>query len=287
MTRSRARRMPDPELEGRLSRVTIPVAIVLGFAVMGAVLSAGGEAGRVQGWLRFAFFTTLAGGALWLWARGRLGTVALAAALMLITVSDLWVIDRKFFHTVPPPAQTFAADDVVDFLRRQPQPNRSWILPMGPSYRGSGDYLMQFGLTQAGGEHPNILASYNDYVGPGPGALPDWHNLVEHPTLMNAANIRYLISTVQVESPTLREVHRGSALVYENTQALPRAYLVPEVVRAPAGDAMKQMEVPSFDPRAHGRDRGRGAPRSPRHRARGLGRSRELHARRGGRAHPR
>ena len=120
---------------------------------------------------------------------------------------------------------------------------------MGPSYRGSGDYLMQFGLTQAGGEHPNILASYNDYVGPGPGALPDWHNLVEHPTLMNAANIRYLISTVQVESPALREVHRGSALVYENIHALPRAYLVPEVVSAPAGEALKQMEAPSFDPR--------------------------------------
>ena len=127
----RARRTPDPELEGRLRRVTLPVAIVLGFAVMGAVLSAGGEAGRLQGWLRFAFFTTLAGGALWLWARGRLGTVAVAVALMLITVSDLWVIDLS--------------SSTPYRRRRRPSPRMTWWTSCSVSRSRTGRGSCQWG----------------------------------------------------------------------------------------------------------------------------------------------
>jgi hypothetical protein len=42
-------------------------------------------------------------------------------------------------------------------------------------------------------------------------------------------------------------VYRGSALVYENTTALPRAYLVPEVQVAPGG-ALTAMLADTWDP---------------------------------------
>jgi hypothetical protein len=79
----------------------------------------------------------------------------------------------------------------------------------------------------------------------------DWHNFVQNPVFTSAANIRYIISGAPIQGPGLREVHRGySAIVYENTAALPRAYLVPEVVTTNVPDgALALMNQPGFDPR--------------------------------------
>jgi hypothetical protein len=70
------------------------------------------------------------------------------------------------------------------------------------------------------------------------------------PGALEAANIRYVVSGVPLVHPAFREVHRGSALVYENTAALPRAYLVPQVVTtAPDADGLEVMRRPGFDAR--------------------------------------
>jgi hypothetical protein len=217
------------------------LAAAAGVAVLAAVVAgaSAGEAPRdaamVTGFGRFALFTLLTCGALWLWWSDRVRTIAFIALLAVLTVADLWVVNRRFFETVPPPEVTFAADDVVNFLRAQPQPNRIWVLPFGQVYRDHGNYLMRFGLEQAGGEHGNQLQRYNEFVGAGTEVYVDWANFLEAPNFMRAANIRYIVSMMELDTPFLREVHRGSALVYEHLEALPRAYLAGEVVTAPPG----------------------------------------------------
>jgi hypothetical protein len=135
-------------------------------------------------------------------------------------------------------------------------------------YRGvAGNYLMRFGIEQAGGEHGNQLQRWNQYLGAGETTYVDWHNFLVDPEVVNtpagqaigfrsapgfleAANIRFVVSAVPLSHPTLREVYRGSALVYENVAALPRAYLVPAVETAPGeGGALERMTEPGFDPR--------------------------------------
>lgn len=231
------------------------VGAVVGVAVLGSMLAGGAAvseaAARAAGWIRFAVFAAIVGLILWGFTRQKLGTIAAAALLALVTLTDLWVIDRRFFHTVPGPEQIHAPDDVVQFLRGVPDAGRVWVLPFGqPVYRGHSNYLMYYGIEQAGGEHGNQLQRYNEFVGAGQETYVDWHNFGQDPRFLNAANIRHIVSMMPLDAPMLREVHRGSALVYENVNALPRAYLVPDVVSVGAGESLQAVQSPGFDPRA-------------------------------------
>ena len=69
------------------------------------------DAARVAGFWRFALFLAITAGALHLWWSDRLRTLGLVVALAAVTLADLWVVNRNFFETVPPPEVTFAADD--------------------------------------------------------------------------------------------------------------------------------------------------------------------------------
>jgi len=229
---------------------------VVGFAVLAvivATVAAGSEprdAAMVAGFGRFAVFATLICGAIWLWWSHRVRSFAFAALIGMVTVVDLWIVNRTFFETVDPPGAMFAPDDVVRFLESQPQPARSWVLPFPPggAYRGHGNYLMLYRLEQAGGEHGNQLQRFNEFAGAGEDVYVDWANFLEAPNFLHAGNIRFIVSMVELETPFLREVHRGSALIYENLEARPRAYLAEQVVATsdPAG-ALALLRSPDFD----------------------------------------
>ena len=251
---------------------------VLALAVAGAAMAGGapaapGEPSAAQGWGRFILFVAATAGALWMWARGTMGAVGTLTLLSVVTAADLWIIDRRFFQTVPPPEQIFAADDVASFLQGQPRPNRVWSLPIpgvgtwGGNGSYGGDRPMYYGIEQVGGEHPNPMQRWNELVGAGTESYIDWHNLLQNPRvvgdtitgqavafesaqgILDAANVRYVVSMAPLQHPTLREVYRGSALVYENTSALPRAYLVPAVRETPAGGAEAAMRQTGWNPR--------------------------------------
>lgn len=269
---SELRRTGQPSTPG-LAKLRWVVAAVVGVALLGALATSGasapGEPSRALGWARFALFAALVGGLLWAWSARKLTTTVAALALAVLTVADLWIIARKFFHTVDPPDVMFAADDVIAFLQAQPQPSRLWTFPLPEAYRSGsphgGNYPMRFGLDQAGGEHGNQLQRYNEFLGAGEQTYTDWHNFLGQaqvvetpqgqaiafqpvPGFLEAANIRYIVSMAPLAHPSLREVHRGSALVYENTAALPRAYLVPEVRAVAEGGALAAMQQAGFDP---------------------------------------
>jgi hypothetical protein len=227
---------------------------IVGVAVVAIVFAAAAADGTprddamVTGFARFALFVALVCGALWFWWSDQLRTVGLVAILGIVTIADLWVVNRAFFETVPPPEFTFAPDDVVNFLAAQPQPSRSWVLPFPAAYRGHGNYLMHFGLEQAGGEHGNQLQRYNEFVGAGEQVYVDWANFMEFPNFLHAASVRHIIAMTELSVPFLREVHRGSALIYENMAAVPRAYLVEEVVATPDTTfALTALADPGFD----------------------------------------
>jgi hypothetical protein len=243
---------------------------LLGLLTAGAPAAMPGEPSVAAGWGRLVLFAGAIAGALFLWSRERMGTLALAIVLAFVTVVDLWSVGRKFFHTVDPPEVTFAPDDVMLFLQRQEQPVRMWTFPVPEHYRGAGsyggNYPMLFGIEQVGGEHPNQLHRWNEYVGAGTQTYIDWHNLItdasvvtlpeyqairftERTGFLDAAAIRYIVSMAPLEHPSLQLVHGGSALVYENTNALPRAFLVEEARAVPAEAMLSSMTAEGWDPR--------------------------------------
>lgn len=250
--------------------------VVAGLAVLGGVVfggrtgaATGAETSAVAGWLRFALFAGATGAVVWLWTSRRITTLTVAALLGVITLADLWLIGKRFFYTVDSPQVEFAPDDVVEFLGSQPERHRVWVLPFPPGaiYRGQpGNYLMRYRIDQAGGEHGNQLQRWNEYLGAGAETYVDWHNFVaaarvveteagaaiafeSAPGFLEAANVRFIISMVPLVHPALREVHRGSALVYEHTGALPRAYLVPDVRQVAEERTLEALRAQPWDPR--------------------------------------
>lgn len=228
------------------------------WAAGGADTSAQGQA-LVGGAARFALFGLATAGLVWAWTDRKLATRTFSLLLAVVVVADLWVIDRHFFETTDPPEAMFRSDDVMDFLRTREDRDRVWILPVpaGRVYRsGMPDYPMAFEIDQVAGEHPNPLQRYLELLGAGEQSYVDWHNFLGGtPVYMNVANVRYIVSMVRLdgvpEFPDLRLVHGGpSALIYENPHALPRAYLVGDVVVAEGPDALDILGQPDFDPRA-------------------------------------
>ena len=252
----RARPGDDPLAPGRWIALGAG-ALALLLMVAGSGMGDGGP-GVAAGFARFALFLGGTAAIVWLYLSGRMAPRAVAVVLAVLVVSDLWVIGRRFFHTVPPPEAWFAADDVVNALRSQPGEGRAWVLslPGLPSYRGTGNSLMLHGIEQAGGEHPNPLQRWYEYVGPGQRSYVDWHNFLDgDAAFLNAANVRWIVSMARLEGvaqfPDVRLIHGGpSALIYENTAALPRAWLVGDVhvVGEPDG-ALDVLRSPDFDPR--------------------------------------
>ncbi|HEU0014554.1 MAG TPA: YfhO family protein [Longimicrobium sp.] len=252
---------------------------VVALAVIGAMLGSAEPAGvqpggpsRGVGWIRFAFFAAMVGGALWLWVRGTVSSAVAAVLLSLVTAADLWIIDRRFFHTIGSAQEMFAPDDVTSFLAAQPGPFRVWTFPYPQAYRAGGpngsNYPMLFGIQQAGGEHPNPLQRWVEYVGAGTEVITDWHNFLPQdragvvqtpdggqaiqfqavPGFLEAANIRYVVSMAPLVHPDLRPVHQGSALVYENTRAQPRAWLAPQAVEVAPDGMLRAMTAQAWDP---------------------------------------
>jgi hypothetical protein len=226
--------------------------------------------GEALGWIRFGLFLIIVGFLLYSWISGRITSRAVAMALCVVTLADLWIVTRKFFQTVKPPDEVFAPDDVVQYLRSQQDSDRVWVFPFGgPSvYHGSEqvgqnriplrNYLMHFGFEQAGGEHGNQLERFNKYAGAGEKVYVDWHNFAGWPAFMSAANIRYIVSGVELQlfnpdstkSQDIQEVFRGSAIVYRNNKVLPRAFVVGDARVIPNTDsALAFMKIRSWDPR--------------------------------------
>lgn len=236
-----------------------------GLALLGLLLSLGGDnshpsaAAASAGWLRFCLFLGVVLGLLWGWMRGAIAPTVLALVLAAVTVLDLWIIDRRFFETRPPPDETFAADDVVRFLRTQPGPYRVWVLPLGGGvgYGQPADYLMHFDIEQAGGEHGNQLQRWNQFVGAGEQTYVDWHNFLgglidpadaHLREFLDAANVRYLITGQPLQGMPYPLVHAGPAgAVFENPSALPRAWLVADARVAAEGTEIETMRQPAFD----------------------------------------
>ncbi|HKY98852.1 MAG TPA: YfhO family protein [Gemmatimonadaceae bacterium] len=228
--------------------------------------------GESTGWIRFGFFLALVGWLLWRWVTDRMSSRTMALILSIIVLADQWIVTRKYFQTVEPPDQVFAPDDVVQYLRSQNNTERVWVFPFGGAavYHGAelvGDnriplrnYLMQFGYEQAGGEHGNQLERYNKFAGAGEKVYVDWHNFTGWPVFLSAANVRYIVSGLELQmfnadsqavTKDIEEVYRGpSAIVYRNNLALPRAYLAADAQLIPNTDsALSFMKLRGWDPR--------------------------------------
>ena len=151
----------------------------------------------------------------------------IAIGLMVI---DLWHIDFRFRQIVPPPSQTFEADEVVYSL----QGDRSLYRVLPLQYDKMGNYIMLFGIQNVLGEHGNQLKRYNEFVGADKTGRVDGRNL-NSLNFLNLLDAKYLVTPNRFALPRFQLVSDGAFKVYENLDVLPRAFCVQqyEVIRDP------------------------------------------------------
>lgn len=256
--------------EAGLASMAMLGLIGLGFLMLVVSQLITSEVNESTGWLRFGMFLLVTAFFLWFWMSGKLPSRVLAMALCVVTLTDLWVVTRQFFQVVEPPEEVYAPDEIVEYLRSQNDSSRVWVFPFGGQtvYRGFEqvgenriplrNYLMHFDIEQAGGEHGNQLDRWNRFAGAGEKVYVDWHNFLASPAFRSAANIKYVISGVDLgikpgdtAAAHMEEVYRGQrAIVYRNNLVLPRAYIVPGVRVIPDTDsALAFMKQPTWNPR--------------------------------------
>jgi hypothetical protein len=199
---------------------------------------------------RFALFMGLSLVVLWGWLERRISSRVTLAFLGVLTLADLWLIDKKFFETIPGPSTYFAADEVASFLSGQPGPFRTFVLFDLPQ----DNYLTHFGIELVGGEHGNQLQTYNEFLGAGEQTYTDYHNM-GYPIFLALANVKYIVTGQEIGAPFLEPVFSGrtrrgqSATVFENSAVLPRAFLAASGVRVSGPDgALERMRSANFDP---------------------------------------
>jgi hypothetical protein len=148
-------------------------------------------------------------------------TLTTAGVLALIGIELFPMSHRLMEPVIGDPLQRnldIGRDDIVDFLEKAGPPGTFRILPVEQSDFQNNRYS-GFAIASLGGYHaakPQLIQDFLDA------------QLAFNYGWMRLLNIRYLVTRQPLEGlpPFLKEVHRGTGVVYENLLALPRATVV-------------------------------------------------------------
>lgn len=198
----------------------------------------------------------LGAAAVFAFARRNLGAALLSTILLLLGAVDYYRVDRfilhpevflhhdgyRILHDRLETERFKSSDEMVEFLKKQPQPFR--VLPVdgaqpepGPDVKSpisfeqqglfSTNRFMVFDIGSVGGYHPAKLQDYDEFIRALKFSLEQGRlNLA---SMMNA---RYLVAGVRLaDNPLLKPVWVGrdyngeGRAIYENTGAFPRAWV--------------------------------------------------------------
>ncbi|MDO9392340.1 MAG: YfhO family protein [bacterium] len=199
-----------------------------------------------------AFVILLLGALLiWLLAKRKVPLTWWAVMAGLLIFAEMWRVDAKFIKIVAGPEEYFAKDEVVQKLEN----DRSLYRIMPLQVHQQGNYLTLFGFQTVGGEHPNPLRRYNEFVGINAQRLqPDFHNILDMNGLnfMSILGVKYLLLQQPLNHPdfTLYDsCYGGQVKIYQYQKSLPRAWLAGNYeVIARETEILERIKQSSFDP---------------------------------------
>lgn len=203
---------------------------------IGAPAAAEAAAMAGRNFLLVLLFFAVGAGALWCWVNRSLTRSIAFPVLLLVTMTDLWVVGLKQAHYLEPgdTGRLFAPTGTVDYLLKDTDQFR--IMPLSAPLAPSPNWWAYFMLENAHGYHPAKLKVYQDMLdeqGPLGLAKPLQRGNFN---LLRAANVKYLIlGQAGLDGPELTTVKttNGTAngqavseVTYRLNRALPRAFFV-------------------------------------------------------------
>lgn len=179
-----------------------------------------------------------------------------AAALAVMVFLDLYGANRQFIMGMPED-EYLLPEDLVEFVKRRVGPYRVGMRARFPE-RNAADRAMLYGLHNAFGYEGQIPGRYAQYLA---NAAPENHPLAVSYSqsildfglpATRLFGVKYLIQFPD-EEPSARiryplVFQSGDFSVFEITAALPRAFLVSEVVEAEDEETLKLLRSGDFDP---------------------------------------
>ena len=210
------------------------------------------------GAIRSAAFALLAVGAAWMVATRRLSRDVAGILLIAVVATDLWTVLRTYWQFMPPAAESFASNAVIDYLRKQPGHVR--VLPnqtkqsdvwRDPDLRYNG--LMVHGVPQVFGYHGNELANYELLAG-----SADGYRQFGNPNFWALYNMRYIMTnsadsmgiagTKLVAGPS-RDAAGNDLYLYELPGRMSYAWVTPVIAKANDASTLGTVLDPRFDVR--------------------------------------
>ncbi|MGQ9707254.1 MAG: YfhO family protein [bacterium] len=212
-------------------------------------------------------------GLILLFTASRLTTPAFAIACAILMTLDigislrLWDNQHGYIRSIPPPQQYFAEDEVVRFLKQDPSVYR--VLPLHYERSDEGE-LWLHNIYSVGGQIPNPLQTYQDFIGADKSVLFQVNNLL-NPNYMNLLNIKYIITLnlpedvtrydqesqqiinrlkLYFSQPQFQKLFTGIRYtIFQNKNSLPRAFITRyyEVVRNKE-ELFSRLMQPDFNP---------------------------------------
>jgi len=231
----------DALLSGRVgSKLAISVAAaVTVFAILGAI---GGLQGLAEalaiperadavvanaaslrsGAIRLLAIALLAMGAIWLVVSRRVNATIATAIIVVITVADLWSLDRQFYVFSPRASTLFRDDAITTYLKKTPLPYRVFD---GGSY-GRTSILMAYGIPEVLGYHGFELRAYEELGDKDNG----WQSVVT-PNFDKLLAVRFFIFPRETSFPGFHEVVPLTTTSYGAPGALYEADTIPPYAR--------------------------------------------------------
>lgn len=207
-------------------------------------------------YVKFALLGGSAIGAVFFFLNKKISAVRFGAAMIVILLIDLFIMDAKFINPQPITAteESFKPDATVSYLLNQEKdrPERFRILPVpifGDIY---GDNSFAYHRIQsAGGYHPAKLKIYQTIMDSCMNSGWD-PSFPLNMNIINMLNVKYLVAPGQLPPGMFEMVNADQArnrITYRNTQALPRAFFVDSVVIAQNdSEVFRILNSPEFNP---------------------------------------
>lgn len=220
-----------------------PVAEALAVERMAGQVVA--NAGALQGGaVRLLAILLAAGAIIWAVASGRLRGATAAGLLVLVTVADLWSVDRLFFEWNRPAREIFADDALITQLKKSVPPSRV----LDPQvYQGS--VLMAHDIQQVLGYHGNEIRFYDDLLG----GKNIWAN-IGNPNLWDLLAINHVLLPQEqaipgfhlAAGPAETNMGRGQAVLLERDTLVPYVRVVGAAAKVPDAQLVPTILDPRF-----------------------------------------
>jgi hypothetical protein len=188
-------------------------------------------------------------------ARGALKSTAAGWLLAVVVALDLWSVERHYWTFSARADQLYAEDDIIRFLKAQPDPGRVIAIPLGDNMAPHdpfllGDALMHHGIRGVLGYHGNELGRFQELYGKNEG-----FQSIANPNFWSLANARFFYTNVpgvplqgaKLAAGPVRNAAGTMTYLYELPGDHPAAWVAPLIVKLDDPTTKATVLNPLFD----------------------------------------